>query len=220
MMNFTRRDWLVATVTGAPVALAAVNPDLVQAQEEAAAAEAAAPGALTNETLGKLLEALGLRPKKTEVRYDFTFAAKVAEEEWNLSMSAVLSTDQKTIWIMAWLDELPRSARDVPRTALLRLLATNDKMGKGKFFSYIPANRRFALQMVVENHSMSTRKFRSILVDLGQTVAMTYPEWSVAGWKEGSGGDSSESEGNIQTTGANAPAASAQATQPAANPSR
>ena len=52
---------------------------------------------------------------------------------------------------MAWLDELPRSASDVPRVALLRLLADNDKMGGGKFFTYVPGIRRFVLQRVIPN---------------------------------------------------------------------
>ena len=38
-------------------------------------------------------------------------------------MSAVLSQNGQSIWLMAWLDELPRSSAEVPRAALLRLLA-------------------------------------------------------------------------------------------------
>jgi hypothetical protein len=57
-------------------------------------------------------------------------------------------------------------------------------MGKGRFFSYIESNRRFALQQVIENHEMTSKKFRAILVELGQTVAATYPEWSTSAWKD------------------------------------
>ena len=94
-----------------------------------------------------MLSALGLKATKTDSRYDFTFTAKHGEE-WSLSMSVVLSTDEKSVWIMAWLDELPQSAADVPRTALLRLLADNDKIGHGMFFSYVAGNRRFVLPVV------------------------------------------------------------------------
>ena len=78
-----------------------------------------ADGKLTQESLPKLIAALGLKPTEVESRHDFRFKAKHGDE-WELSMSAVLSNDGEWIWIMAWLDELPRSARDVPRVALLR----------------------------------------------------------------------------------------------------
>jgi hypothetical protein len=178
-------------VTSAPaLVLAQDAPTRKQAPAEpqpvpAPVNSAPAPGELTVESLGALLQALGLKPKRSETRYDFAFAAKQEDEEWTLSMSAVLSTDNKSIWVMAWLDELPKADRDIPRSALLHLLAENDRMGKGRFFSYIESNRRFALQQVLENHEITSKKFRTVLVELGQTVALTYPQWSVAAWKEG-----------------------------------
>lgn len=220
-MEVTRRDWLAAAT------FAGLVPGIALAQESTAPAkpntaktgstgkpaaaapaarEAPAPGAVSEESLKKLLEAIGLKPTQSQSRFDFAFAYKPKDaEEWNLSMSAVLSADAKTIWIMAWLDELPRSSRDVPRTALLRLLAENDQMGKGKFFSYIPANRRFALQQVVENHTMTSRRFHGMLVDLGQTVIETYGMWSTEAWKDPAAGDSATGDPNAgqQTTSAN-----------------
>ncbi len=212
-MEVTRRDWFAAA------ALTGLAPAMAMAQDAApakpaaaakpaapaAAKEAPAPGALNEETLKKMLEAIGLKPTQSQSRFDFAFALKPqGGEEWNLSMSAVLSSDAKTIWVMAWLDELPRSSRDVPRTALLKLLAENDLMGKGKFFSYIPSNRRFALQQVIENHSMTTRKFHGMLVELGHTVIETYGFWSVEAWKEPASGDSTgDPNAGQQTTSAN-----------------
>ena len=144
-------------------------------------------GSKLNEAdLGNMLRAMGLKPKKEKKRYDFRFKALLNKEEWELSMSAVLSTNGKSIWVMAWLDELPKSAADVPRTALLRLLANNDRLGKGKFFAYIPSNRRFVLQRVVPNENVTTASFRNVLKDLGATVVVTYPHWSVANWKNSS----------------------------------
>ena len=140
-------------------------------------------GQLTEQSLGELLRAMGLKPTKEKKRYDFRFKAILNGEEWELSMSAVLSRNGKTIWVMAWLDELPRSATDVPRTALLRLLADNDRLGKGKFFAYIPSNRRFVLQRVVPNTNVSTASLRDVLKDVGATVVVTYPHWSVSNWK-------------------------------------
>lgn len=225
-MEVTRRDWFAAAaLTGlAPAIAMAQDAAPAKTAAPAAAKEAPAPGALNEETLKKLLEAIGLKPTQSQSRFDFAFALKPqGGEEWNLSMSAVLSSDAKTIWVMAWLDELPRSSRDVPRTALLRLLAENDLMGKGKFFSYIPANRRFALQQVIENHSMTTRKFHGLLVELGHTVIDTYGFWSVEAWKEPAAGDSAgDPNAGQQTTSTNnntvnQPATNTTAAKPAVN---
>jgi hypothetical protein len=150
----------------------------------AARAADPAPGALTEKSLGELLESLTLKPDKQQQRYDFAFLAPFGDQKWELSMSAVLSQDGTSIWIMAWLDECPKSAAEVPRTALLRLLAENDKLGGGKFFAYIPSNRRFVLQQVVPNENMTAAKFKVILQDLGTTVVETHPTWSVAGWNQ------------------------------------
>ncbi|MFQ5733226.1 MAG: type III secretion system chaperone [Planctomycetaceae bacterium] len=149
-------------------------------------ARTAQSGQLTQESLGNLVRAMGLRPKLEEKRFDFRFKAILNKAEWELSMSTVLSTNKKSVWVMAWLDELPKSAADVPRTALLRLLADNDRMGKGKFFAYIAGNRRFVLQRVIPNENISTASFRDVLKDLATTVVVTYPHWSVANWKTGS----------------------------------
>jgi hypothetical protein len=97
-------------------------------------------------------------------------------------MSAILSHDGGSVWIMAWLDELPKASADVPRSALLRLLAQNDQLGDGKFFAYIPNNRRFVLQRTVPNADLTSAQLRVYLQDLGASVVETYPIWSVANW--------------------------------------
>ena len=99
-------------------------------------------------------------------------------------MSSVLSQNEETLWVMAWLDQIPSSSSDVPRMSLLRLLAANDRLGNGKFFAYIPTNKRFVLQRVVKNENMTSANLRNILKDLGTTVIEEYPTWSVAGWKD------------------------------------
>lgn len=164
-------------VLGAAAAALAA-PALVAAQQAAPATG----GRLTDEILGRLLKAMGLEAKLSEKRYDFAFKSTIADQDWELSMSAVLSQDASSVWIMAWLDELPRSAADVPRTALLRLLSENDKMGKGKFFAYIASNRRFVLQRVIPNENITTSLFRNALEDLGASVVHTHGFWSTANW--------------------------------------
>lgn len=178
-MNWTRR-----AVVG--VALSAVAPAVIgvaAAQDKAAPAAApAVKGKLTVQSLGNLLKAMGVEATAAELRYDFNYKATVENAEWDLVMSAVLSKDGSSIWIMAWLDELPKSAADVPRTALLRLLSDNDKLGSGKFFAYIPANRRFVLQRVIPNENITAASFRAALDDLGTSVAETHAHWYVPNW--------------------------------------
>jgi hypothetical protein len=180
--NLSRRAWLASglTTVGAGVtagALSAADGD------KAAKSKDALRDPLTLESLGTMLSALGLKATKTESRYDFSFTARHGEE-WNLSMSVVLSTDEKSVWIMAWLDELPKSSADVPRTALLRLLADNDKIGHGMFFAYVQSNRRFVLQRVLRNDNITSKSFHADLLELGATVVNTYPHWTVTNWKQ------------------------------------
>jgi hypothetical protein len=178
-MALTRRGMLA----GATAGLLFGSAGLQAADEKpAAVASAPGPGGVNEEQLGQLIQAIGLKPDKQQQRYDFAFTATLDETKWELSMSSVLSQDGQSIWIMAWLDECPKSANDVPRTALLRLLAENDKLGSGKFFAYIPNNRRFVLQRVIPNQDMNSAKFKLALQDLGTTVVETYPTWSVTGW--------------------------------------
>lgn len=139
-------------------------------------------GALTEESLGQTLTAIGLKPQKTDKRYDFAFKTTVRGEEWKFSMSAVLSRNGESVWVMAWLDEIPATSSQVPQLALLRLLAANDRMGNGKFFAYIPTNKRFVLQRVVKNQDIGTKQLMESLQDLAISVADEYPNWSVAKW--------------------------------------
>lgn len=178
-------------ITGCAVASATALGANAQAQEEAEG--------MTDQQLEALIIAQKLKPTKIEQRYDFAFKASLNSEEWELSMSAVLSQDGGSIWVMAWLDELPKSAADVPRTALLRLLAANDKMGGGKFFAYIANNRRFVLQRVIGAYELSESDFRMCLQDLGATVVETYPQWAVANWKAADQAPSGSAENPIQT---------------------
>jgi hypothetical protein len=184
-MKVSLRGWVVVGAFAATIAvLAVLNSSLVDAAR--AQTTRRQQGQLSEQGLGRLITSLGLKAEKQDQRYDFAFKAKHTDQEWELSMSAVLSEDGQSIWVMAWLDELPRSAADVPRTALLRLLANNDKLGGGKFFAYVSGNRRFVLQRVIANRAITADGFREMLRDLGRTVVETHPHWSVAAWKKSS----------------------------------
>lgn len=173
-MKFVKGMVVAAALAGVAAQVVPVHP--------AAAQDQAASGQVNEEQLGQMIAAIGLEPEKKQQRYDFAFRAVLDDQQWELSMSAVLSQDQESIWVMAWLDELPKASSDVPRTALLRLLAQNDQLGNGKFFAYVPNNRRFVLQRTVPNRNLTSAQLRAVLQDLGTSVVETYPVWSVSNW--------------------------------------
>lgn len=188
-------------------------PD-VSAQEApaTAAAVAPAPGQLSEADLGNMLAAIGLKPTKTEQRYDFAFKTSYRGEEWKFSMSSVLSRNGEAVWVMAWLDQIPSTANEVPRTALLRLLAANDRLGNGKFFAYIPTNKRFVLQRVVKNEEMNSKKMMEILQDLAASVADEYPTWAVTNWVPRADQEVADQDAGERTAPTNPTAASRAAT--------
>ena len=166
------------------------------------------PGQISEPELGEILAAIGLKPTKTEQRYDFAFKTSYRGEEWKFSMSAVLSRNGQSMWVMAWLDQIPTTSNEVPRTALLRLLADNDRMGEGKFFAYIPNNKRFVLQRVVANRDMNNKKMMELLQDLAASVADEYPTWSVANWTPKADQQAAEGEASGRAVPENPTAAS------------
>lgn len=172
MANFNRRKLLLGAMAGAaPLALATGT---VRADDAATQ--------ISEDQLGQLIGALGLQPTKKGNRFDFAFEAQMQDQSWALSMSAILSQDGSSLWVMAWLAELPQSSNDVPRTALLKLLAANDQLGDGKFFAYIPSNRRFVMQRSVPNANITSAALRNLLQDLGSSVVENYPIWNTANW--------------------------------------
>ena len=192
--------WTFLGVPTLPAADPAPKPTTTNAVKIEAAAKPAKAGQLTEDQLGIMLKAMGLETKKVESRFDFSFKAIKNKEEWELTMTAVLSQDGSSIWLMAWLDQLPKSSADVPRTALLRLLSDNDRLGNGKFFAYVATNRRFVLQRCIANEGVNTKIFRGWLDDLGASVVDSYDHWSVASWKATDAGNTASTKTAPSTT--------------------
>lgn len=196
--NVSRRHVLTTGLAtlGGTLATAALAADKEKAgeSEKARREKPAAKGQLSLEALGTLLEAMGLKPAKYESSYNFTFPFK-AEAEWNMTMTATMSTDEMGIWITAYLSELPQTAADVPRTALLKLLAQNDELGDGIFFAYIPKVRKIVLERMIPNEGLTSASFKESIRELATRVTETQPLWTVSEWKQSpaSGGSGKES---------------------------
>jgi hypothetical protein len=194
-----------------PAVLLMGSAALLSGQEksaETASAAAPLPGQLTETQLGEMLAAMGVKPRKTEQRYDFSFKTTYQGEEWTYTMSTVLSRTGESIWVMAWLDPIPQSANEVPRTALLRLLAANDRLGNGKFFAYIPTNKRFVMQRIVKNENMNNKEMMKVLKDLAASVADEYATWSVSSWAPKSDQQLADQDGSERNVPENPTAAS------------
>ena len=147
-----------------------------------AADTSSATGAIDTEGLGRMLRSLGVKPRAAGTRFDFEFHSQQGGQEWDFAMSAVISQDGGTIWVMAWLEEMPTKAAKVPAAALLRMLAENDRLGNGKFFAYDRRNRRFLMQRVVQNRQVTPKRLRGIFADVAKGVMGSHSVWSVARW--------------------------------------
>lgn len=142
-----------------------------------------AAGGISQEGLARVLASNGLKPIRSGTRYDFGYRVSKNGEDWELAISCVLSHDQRSIWVMAWLDELPKTSADIPRAALLQLLVQNDRLGNGKFFAYDRDNRRFLLQRVIPNQFVTSTVMAVVLRDLAESVVETRRYWSAVEWK-------------------------------------
>ena len=149
-----------------------------------AADRSTSTGAIDSEGLGRMLRSLGVKPRAAGSRYDFEFHSKQGGQEWDFAMSAVISQNGGTIWVMAWLEEMPAKASKVPAAALLRMLSENDRLGNGKFFAYDRRNRRFLMQRVVQNQRITSTSLRGIFEDVAKGVMGSHSIWSVARWNK------------------------------------
>ena len=148
------------------------------------AADVPSTGSVDAATLGQMLVQLGVKPRAAGTRFDFELHSRQDEKEWGFAMSAVLSQDAGTIWVMAWLEEMPKQASKVPAAALLRMLAENDRLGNGKFFAYDRQNRRFLMQRVLPNKDITPGFLREVFRDMASGVISSHQAWAVARWAE------------------------------------
>jgi len=174
----TMRIRMTVGVAGALVVLVAWAADWSDA------ADVSSAGSVDPASLGRMLGTLGVQPRAAGTRFDFEFQSRESDQEWGFAMSVVLSQDSRTIWLMAWLEEMPEQASKVPAAALLRMLAANDRLGNGKFFAYDRQNRRFLMQRVIPNEGITPAVLRKVIDDMAKGVIGSHPTWSVARWAE------------------------------------
>jgi len=207
-LNVSRRHVLSTGLAalGGTLATSALAAD---AEKSGKSSKPAAKNPLSVEGLGTLLEAMGLKATQYESSFSFTFPFK-AEAEWNMTMAATMSTDEKGVWITAYLADLPQAAADVPRAALLKLLAQNDELGDGLFFAYIPKVRKIVLERVIYNEGITSAAFKEAIREVATRVVETQQLWTVSEWKlstpstgkDSSNDDKSSDEKSAASSGA------------------
>ncbi len=154
----------------------------------ATAVQAATPDGPTPEWkirfawVGQTLRTAGFQPQQADLRYDFQFTQVYKSRSWQFTMSAVLSQDGETLWLVAWLNELPEDAQPSAE-ALLQVLTLNDRLGGNTFFAYLPTYRRLVLERPVglQGRRLDGKALREVILDLSRTVADTYSTWSSLG---------------------------------------
>ena len=194
--SFSRRHVLTAGLAalGGTIAASAFAADKEKSAESPKREKSASgKSQLSLEALGAMLEAMGFKPQQYESSFNFTFPFK-AEGDWNMTMSATMSTDELGIWITAYLSDMPQTSADVPRTALLKLLAQNDELGDGIFFAYIPKVRKIVLERMIPNEAITSASFKESIRELATRVVETQPLWTVSEWKQNVGGSAKDDD--------------------------
>jgi hypothetical protein len=88
----------------------------------------AAAGALTDESLGDLLEKLGYEAKGQKTKTGMYYSIEFEEDGWTFRYSVSLSPNKKFVWISTSVLTLSEGA-NIPADALMKLLEENDRIG-------------------------------------------------------------------------------------------
>ena len=115
-------------VTGVLFVLGALAVDWSDAADRSTST-----GVIDSEGLGRMLRSVGVKPRAAGSRYDFEFHSKQGGQEWDFAMSAVISQNGGTIWVMAWREEMLQHAQTVSDARTL--LADERQVGEASTFS-------------------------------------------------------------------------------------
>lgn len=133
----------------------------------------ATDGAITDAQLGEMLTNLGMEPKpgtyKSGAQY---YDVKVVTKDYDLNVRLGLSPNKRSIWLMAYLGDLPAN---VPVERLKGLLeAINSKTGKMQF--RLTGNQLKADQPL-DNVGVTPARLRRELDDFGAALQETGHLW-------------------------------------------
>jgi hypothetical protein len=92
------------------------------------AAPKAVAGALTDESLGALLEKLGYEAKAQTTKTGIVYSIEFTEDDWTFRYTVLLSPNKKFLWVSTGVCTLSQGSKMTPE-ALLRLLEENDRIG-------------------------------------------------------------------------------------------
>jgi hypothetical protein len=162
--------------TGLMAAIFLVNP--VKADDDdspkppSKPAPKAAATALTDESLGVMLEQLGLEPKTQNDKNGDYYFINIEHNGWTLPYTVELSPNKKFVWISISILTLPEG--QLPTGDVLqKLMEENDNLGPAKI-AYRKNSRKIMLSLPLLNRGVTPAIFREQLNSLNnqtQTVS-------------------------------------------------
>jgi hypothetical protein len=177
-----KASWLMAGLMTLALGLTALP---------AAAADTAptapANGALTPETLGKLLTDMGLDPKKIN---DNVYEVVVKRSNYVVYFRFQLSSDKSRLWVTSYLESIDDVSK-VPADVMAKLLEWNFKASPSFFYFYNPADakkpalRYLYIARPVDNRNITASFLRLELDTMFDTVKNTQSLWKASEWKAG-----------------------------------
>ncbi|MBX9787313.1 MAG: YbjN domain-containing protein [Pirellulales bacterium] len=167
----------------APPAPAVPNPEPTVAPAAPAApgtsapAASAADGVLTYDNFPAFAANLGYDCKKIS---DSTWQIDASRGSFNMTVNVLFDTKHEVVWFFTFLREVP-DLNKVPAEAYRRLLESNMTIGPSHFYM---SKAKLFLGRALENHHVTSVKFRRELDQFFLDCQATENLWSVEKWNE------------------------------------
>lgn len=156
----------------APAATPAAQTALHQAAKE-----------LTPEQLPSFLENLGYAVEVDQQKLaqgKTLCTVTIQRGTWTFYVYVSFTADKSQIWLVSPLSTIDEAKVDSAHAT--RLLAENDRIGP-TYFSYDANQRRFYINVQVENRDMSPLRFRSAMDDYLAVIQQTQQLWDPGSWQ-------------------------------------
>lgn len=135
---------------------------------------------LTGESLGKMLEGLGMKPKAGKYPNGLAwYDVEMNLDGWTPTVRIALSTDGRVIWSQLNLAILP-TTEQIPVERLIKIMRMSGATSKAQFC--IRENNLVLLQSM-DNADVTPVRLRAELQELCVFAKANYTEYSPANWK-------------------------------------
>ena len=136
-----------------------------------------AEGALTYDTFPAFAANLGYECKKIS---DSTWQIDASRGTFNMTVNVLFDAKHEVVWFFTYLREVPDLSK-VPAEAYRRLLESNMTIGPSHFYM---SKAKLFMGRALENHHVTSVKFRRELDQFFLDCQATESLWSVEKWNE------------------------------------